>query len=71
MQNGDVEADAVWDSNHGLAAEERKAEAKTTKKPGFGAKTVEAQLPKLREMETSKSPFTGIGAPKKGLISSG
>jgi bifunctional non-homologous end joining protein LigD len=33
MQNGDVEADAVWDSNHGLAAEERKAGVKTTKRP--------------------------------------
>ena len=33
LQNGDVEADAVWDSNHGLAAEERKAGVKTTKKP--------------------------------------
>ena len=32
---------------------------------GYGAKTVETLLPKLREMETSKSPFTGIGAPKK------
>ncbi|EUB98337.1 DNA ligase D [Rhizobium sp. CF080] len=33
---------------------------------GYGAKTVEALLPRLSEMETSKSPFTGIGAPKKG-----
>ncbi|WP_276122161.1 DNA ligase D [Pararhizobium qamdonense] len=32
---------------------------------GYGAKTVESLLPKLQEMETSKSPFTGIGAPKK------
>ena len=32
---------------------------------GYGAKVVETLLPKLREMETSKSPFTGIGAPKK------
>ncbi|MDB5583977.1 MAG: ligase [Bradyrhizobium sp.] len=32
---------------------------------GYGAKTVETLLPKLQEMETSKSPFTGIGAPKK------
>jgi bifunctional non-homologous end joining protein LigD len=32
---------------------------------GYGAKTVEPLLPKLQEMETSKSPFTGIGAPKK------
>jgi bifunctional non-homologous end joining protein LigD len=31
---------------------------------GYGAQTVETLLPKLREMETSKSPFTGIGAPK-------
>jgi bifunctional non-homologous end joining protein LigD len=32
---------------------------------GYGAKTVETLLPKLQEMETAKSPFTGIGAPKK------
>ncbi|QND44286.1 DNA ligase D (plasmid) [Rhizobium lusitanum] len=32
---------------------------------GYGAKTVETLLPKLQDMETSKSPFTGIGAPKK------
>ena len=32
---------------------------------GYSAKTVEQLLPKLQEMETSKSPFTGIGAPKK------
>ncbi|UXN66007.1 DNA ligase D (plasmid) [Phyllobacterium sp. A18/5-2] len=32
---------------------------------GYGAKTVEKLLPKLQEMETSKSPFTGVGAPKK------
>lgn len=28
LEGGTVEADAVWDSNHGLAAEERKADAK-------------------------------------------
>ncbi|WP_159952405.1 DNA ligase D [Rhizobium sp. 18065] len=32
---------------------------------GYGTKTVEMLLPKLRAMEASKSPFTGIGAPKK------
>ncbi len=32
---------------------------------GYGAKVVETLLPKLRVLETSKSPFTGIGAPKK------
>jgi bifunctional non-homologous end joining protein LigD len=32
---------------------------------GYGAKTVETLLPKLQEMEATKSPFTGIGAPKK------
>jgi len=32
---------------------------------GFGAKTVETILPRLREIEAAKSPFTGIGAPKK------
>ncbi|MBW6425713.1 DNA ligase D [Rhizobium sp. XQZ8] len=32
---------------------------------GYGAKVVETLLPKLQEMETPKSPFTGIGAPKK------
>jgi bifunctional non-homologous end joining protein LigD len=32
---------------------------------GYGAKVVETLLPKLRAVETAKSPFTGIGAPKK------
>ncbi|THV12414.1 DNA ligase D [Rhizobium rhizophilum] len=32
---------------------------------GFSATTVEKLLPKLKEHETSRSPFTGIGAPKK------
>jgi bifunctional non-homologous end joining protein LigD len=31
----------------------------------YGAKVVERLLPKLQVMETSKSPFTDIGAPKK------
>lgn len=32
---------------------------------GFGAKTVEALLSKLQPLKAPKSPFTGIGAPKK------
>jgi bifunctional non-homologous end joining protein LigD len=32
---------------------------------GYGAKVVEKLLPRLKEMEASRSPFTGIGAPKK------
>ncbi|KQV37660.1 MULTISPECIES: DNA ligase D [unclassified Rhizobium] len=32
---------------------------------GYGAKKVETLLPKLKAAETDKSPFTGIGAPKK------
>lgn len=32
---------------------------------GYGAKVVAQLLPKLQEHESSKSPFTGIGAPKK------
>jgi len=32
---------------------------------GYAAKVVETLLPKLKEVEASKSPFTGIGAPKK------
>ncbi len=32
---------------------------------GYGAKTVDTILPRLKELETSKSPFTGIAAPKK------
>ncbi|MEO9340324.1 hypothetical protein ABFT80_23135 [Mesorhizobium sp. SB112] len=32
---------------------------------GYGAKVIDTILPKLCEIETSKSPFTGIGAPKK------
>ncbi|MGH6807015.1 MAG: DNA ligase D, partial [Ensifer adhaerens] len=37
---------------------------------GYGAKTVEMLLPKLQALETAKSPFTGIGAPKedKGVV---
>jgi bifunctional non-homologous end joining protein LigD len=44
MQNGEVEADAVWDSNHGLAAEERKAGAKTARKPA-AAKRSKSTMP--------------------------
>ncbi|APO71019.1 ATP-dependent DNA ligase protein (plasmid) [Rhizobium gallicum] len=33
---------------------------------GYGAKKVETLLAKLKALETTKSPFTGIGAPKKG-----
>lgn len=32
---------------------------------GYGAKKVETLLPKLKAVEAEKSPFTGIGAPKK------
>ncbi|PDT01621.1 DNA ligase D [Rhizobium chutanense] len=32
---------------------------------GYGAKKVETLLPKLKALETARSPFTGIGAPKK------
>ncbi|WP_106797477.1 DNA ligase D [Rhizobium sp. H4] len=32
---------------------------------GYGAKKVEMLLPKLKALETTKSPFGGIGAPKK------
>ncbi|WP_275785984.1 DNA ligase D [Pararhizobium gei] len=32
---------------------------------GYGAKTVATLLPRLKEMETETSPFTGIGAPEK------
>ncbi|KXG87464.1 DNA ligase D [Agrobacterium bohemicum] len=31
---------------------------------GYSAKTVQQLLPQLQAMETAKSPFTGIGAPK-------
>jgi bifunctional non-homologous end joining protein LigD len=33
---------------------------------GYSAEKVEKLLPKLKQVETSKSPFTGIGAPKQG-----
>ena len=32
---------------------------------GYGAKTVDTILPRLRKIEAAKSPFAGIGAPKK------
>ncbi|MDR6827957.1 bifunctional non-homologous end joining protein LigD [Bosea sp. BE271] len=32
---------------------------------GFGAAKVEKLLPKLKEVETGSSPFTGVGAPKR------
>ncbi|MFS8056941.1 DNA ligase D [Rhizobium sp. BR 317] len=32
---------------------------------GYGVKKVETLLPKLKALEAPKSPFTGIGAPKK------
>ena len=33
---------------------------------GYGAKKTDLLLPRLKALETDKSPFTGIGAPKKG-----
>ncbi|MBW9081113.1 DNA ligase D [Rhizobium pusense] len=46
IESGEVQADAVWDSNHGLAAEERKAETKTKKKaPAKAAKAAKAAMP--------------------------
>ncbi len=32
---------------------------------GYGASKIETLLPKLRALETNRSPFTGMGAPKK------
>jgi bifunctional non-homologous end joining protein LigD len=32
---------------------------------GYGAQKVEVLLPKLKARETTRSPFTGVGAPKK------
>jgi bifunctional non-homologous end joining protein LigD len=32
---------------------------------GYGAEKVKSLLPKLKALETAKSPFSGIGAPKK------
>ncbi|WP_313602740.1 DNA ligase D [Rhizobium sp.] len=32
---------------------------------GYGAKVIETLAPRLKECEASRSPFTGIGAPKK------
>jgi bifunctional non-homologous end joining protein LigD len=57
IKSGGVQADAVWDSNHGLAAEERKAETKTKKKCAGQACQVDhtdfiaPQLCKTREHE--------------------
>ncbi|KQV83555.1 DNA ligase D [Rhizobium sp. Root1220] len=31
---------------------------------GYGAKVVDTLMPRLKNLETTKSPFTGIGAPK-------
>lgn len=47
VESGDVQADAVWDSNHGLAAEERKAETKTKRKsaPAKVAKPAKSAMP--------------------------
>ena len=33
---------------------------------GYGAKTVETLLPELQALKARRSPFTGLGAPKKG-----
>jgi bifunctional non-homologous end joining protein LigD len=44
MQNGAVEADAIWDSNKGLAAKERRAGVTGAKKPG-AAKRVKSAMP--------------------------
>ncbi|NKJ08360.1 DNA ligase D [Rhizobium sp. SG741] len=44
IESGEVQADAVWDSNHGLAADERKAETKTKKKPA-STKAAKSSMP--------------------------
>lgn len=46
IESGEVQADAVWDSNYGLAAEERKAETTTKKKgPAKAAKATKSAMP--------------------------
>ncbi|KQS85002.1 MULTISPECIES: DNA ligase D [unclassified Rhizobium] len=46
IESGEVQADAVWDSNHGLAAEERKAGTTTEKEaPGKAAKAAKSAMP--------------------------
>ncbi|WP_037088526.1 DNA ligase D [Neorhizobium vignae] len=47
IESSEVRADAVWDSNHGLSAEERKAEPKTKKKvaPAKAAKAAMSVMP--------------------------
>lgn len=60
LQGGKVEADAVWDSRTGLAAEERKAEARGKKKP----KAASANLPDFvppQLCETLARPPSGSG----------
>jgi bifunctional non-homologous end joining protein LigD len=54
MQDGAVEADAVWDSNHGLAAEEREA----------GSKTATKSAKKLAAAKRAKSSMPGFIAPQ-------
>ena len=50
VQSGDVQADAVWDSNHGLAVDERAADTKTGRKTGSAktakpSKAAESEMP--------------------------
>ena len=66
VQSGDVQADAVWDSNHGLAAEERKAETKTKRKsaPAKAAKPANSKMPDFiapQLCETLERPPAGPG----------
>jgi bifunctional non-homologous end joining protein LigD len=61
LQGGKVEADAVWDSRTGLAAEERKEKATAKKKPDIAAA---ADLPDFispQLCQTLARPPSGIG----------
>ncbi|WP_105435477.1 DNA ligase D [Neorhizobium tomejilense] len=66
VESGDVQADAVWDSNHGLAAEERKAETKTKRKaaPAKASKSAKSTMPGFiapQLCETLERPPTADG----------
>ncbi|NLR97445.1 DNA ligase D [Rhizobium sp. P38BS-XIX] len=66
VQSGNVRADAVWDSNHGLAADERKAETKTGRKSAAakGAKPATTVMPEFippQLCETLERPHSAEG----------
>ncbi|WP_281408496.1 DNA polymerase ligase N-terminal domain-containing protein, partial [Rhizobium sp. PEPV16] len=61
VEDGDVQADAVWDSNHGLAAEERKEDAGGSRKSNPATKVDLPDFIAPQLCQTLERPPAGTG----------